>query len=181
MLLYRQTRSFQCMGFWPWYTDRNYGGHQPCHNVIISNEYTHVLIEVNFPIGDTTCARSYDSESTYGHLDGFKKKTTMKNDVSMGDLIVDFVTVILDGSIRMETSIRRCPFTKLGALALDWDLRFFINFFKERANDTNYTSSVELYKACNALARLGQIAVLMNVDDLEDVLDLISSCNRKGC
>jgi len=50
---------------------------------------------------------SYDSESTYGHLDGFKKKTTIKNDVSMGDLIVDFVTVILDGNIRMETSIRR--------------------------------------------------------------------------
>ena len=43
-----------------------------------------------------------------------------------------------------------------------------------------YASTVTLYAACNPLARLSQIALLMNVDDLEDVLDLISSSKRKG-
>ena len=37
-----------------------------------------------------------------------------------------------------------------------------------------------LYNACIPLSRLMQIAKLMNLDDLEDVLDLISSSKRKG-
>jgi conserved oligomeric Golgi complex subunit 4 len=39
---------------------------------------------------------------------------------------------------------------------------------------------VALYRACTPFARLVQIAKLMNLDDLEDVLDLISSSKRKG-
>lgn len=37
-----------------------------------------------------------------------------------------------------------------------------------------------LCNACMPLSRLLQIAKLMNLDDLEDVLDLISSSKRKG-
>ena len=44
----------------------------------------------------------------------------------------------------------------------------------------DFASSVALYAACNPIARLSQIALLMNVDDLDDVLDLISSSKRKG-
>lgn len=55
-----------------------------------------------------------------------------------------------------------------------------MNYAKERLDSPEYASTVNLYAACNALARLSQIALLMNVDDLEDVLDLISSSKRKG-
>jgi len=55
-----------------------------------------------------------------------------------------------------------------------------MNFFKERMNSPQLSSNVALYKACNPLARLSQIALLLNVDDLDDVLDLISSSKRKG-
>ena len=70
-------------------------------------------------------------------------------------------------------------FTALGALALDSDIRFFINFSKERFDSPDLTSTVTLYNACGPLARLAQIALLMNVDDLEDVLDLITTSKRK--
>ena len=63
---------------------------------------------------------------------------------------------------------------------MDSDIRFFLNFAKERFDSPELTSNVALYKACNPLARLAQIALLMNVDDLEDVLDLISSSKRKN-
>jgi len=87
--------------------------------------------------------------------------------------------VIAGASKRLEGAIKRSQFTPLGALALDSDIRYFVNFVKERFDSPNLSSSVTLYKACNPLARLVQISLLMNVDDLEDVLDLISSSKRK--
>jgi len=45
---------------------------------------------------------------------------------------------------------------------------------------TDFNSNVALYKACNPASRMAQIALLMNVDDIEDVIDLISSAKRKG-
>lgn len=47
------------------------------------------------------------------------------------------------------------------------------------SNEFN-SSNLALYNACMPLSRLLQIAKLMNLDDLEDVLDLISSSKRKG-
>lgn len=87
--------------------------------------------------------------------------------------------VIGGASKRLEGAIKRSQFTPLGALSLDSDIRFFVNFVKERFDSPNLSSSVTLYRACNPLARLAQISLLMNVDDLEDVLDLISSSKRK--
>lgn len=87
--------------------------------------------------------------------------------------------IIGGASKRLEGAIKRSQFTPLGAIALDSDIRFFVNFVKEKFDSANLSSSVTLYKACNPLARLAQISLLMNVDDLEDVLDLISSSKRK--
>lgn len=64
-------------------------------------------------------------------------------------------------------------------MALDSDIRYFINFVKERVDAQVLTSNTSLYKSCNPLARLAQISLLMNVDDLDDVLDLITSSKRK--
>lgn len=68
----------------------------------------------------------------------------------------------------------------MGALALDSDIRFFLNYVKSKVDAESLTSSSTLLKSCNPLARLSQITHLMNVDDLEDVLDLISSSKRKN-
>jgi len=89
------------------------------------------------------------------------------------------VGIIGGASKRLEMAIKRTKFTPLGALALDSDIRFFINFVKERVDAQALTSNTSLYKSCNPLARLAQIALLMNVDDLDDVLDLITSSKRK--
>ena len=68
----------------------------------------------------------------------------------------------------------------MGALALDSDIRFFLNYVKSKVDSESLTSSSTLLRSCNSLARLSQLAHLMNVDDLEDVLDLISSSKRKN-
>lgn len=83
-------------------------------------------------------------------------------------------------SKRLETSIRKCEFTALGALTLDADVRDIVNFVKERLYSPEFNSTVAVTKACPALSRLLQIAKLLSVDDLDDVLDLISSAKRKG-
>ena len=55
-----------------------------------------------------------------------------------------------------------------------------MNFVKDRMDSPELKSNVTLCKACPPLARLNQITVLLNVDDLEDALDLISVSKRKG-
>lgn len=59
-------------------------------------------------------------------------------------------------------------------------MRDLLNYAKERLDSSELNSNVALYRACTPIARLMQIAKLMNVDDLDDVLDLISSSKRKG-
>lgn len=93
----------------------------------------------------------------------------------------DLLVGVLGGmSKRMETAIRKSKFTPLGAISLDSDVRYIMNFAKDRIDSPQLKSNVTLCKACPPLARLNQIALLMNVDDLEDVLDLISVSKRKG-
>lgn len=93
-------------------------------------------------------------------------------------------TLLLDvlGTVskRLETSLRKCEYTALGAIALDSDMRDLLAYGKERLFSEEYTSNVAVAKACPPLARLLQIAKLLNVDDLDDVLDLISSSKRKN-
>jgi hypothetical protein len=80
----------------------------------------------------------------------------------------------------LESSIKRSKFTALGAISLDSDVRYLVNFAKGHIDSPEISSNVALYSACNPLARLVQVSLLMNVDDLEDVLDLIASSKRKG-
>eukprot|EP00934_Nitzschia_sp_Nitz4_P006199 Nitzschia sp. Nitz4//scaffold98_size77359//3539//6343//NITZ4_005533-RA/size77359-snap-gene-0.0-mRNA-1//1//CDS//3329560712//6189//frame0 len=81
---------------------------------------------------------------------------------------------------RLEVSLKKCRFTSLGALSLDSDMRDLLNYSKDRLESNELSSNVALYRACTPLARLVQIAKLLNVDDLEDVLDLIGASKRKG-
>jgi conserved oligomeric Golgi complex subunit 4 len=59
-------------------------------------------------------------------------------------------------------------------------MRDLLAYAKDRLDSQELKSNVALYRACVPLARLMQISRLLNVDDLEDVLDLISSSKRKG-
>ena len=59
-------------------------------------------------------------------------------------------------------------------------MRDLLNYAKERLDSNELNSNIALFKASTPLARLMQIAKLMNVDDLDDVLDLIQSSKRKG-
>ena len=63
---------------------------------------------------------------------------------------------------------------------MDSDIRYLMNFVKDNIDSTELKSNVSLCKSCPALGRLNQIALLLNVDDLEDALDLISVNKRKG-
>lgn len=89
--------------------------------------------------------------------------------------------VLATVSKRLEVSLKKCRFTALGALSLDSDMRDLIHYAKDRlvSNELN-SSNLALCNACMPLSRLLQISKLMNLDDLEDVLDLISSSKRKG-
>jgi hypothetical protein len=77
-------------------------------------------------------------------------------------------------------STRKSSFTPLGSMSLDSDIRYLMNFTKDRIDSPELKSNVTLCKACPPLARLNQITVLLNVDDLEDALDLIGVSKKKG-
>jgi hypothetical protein len=59
-------------------------------------------------------------------------------------------------------------------------MRDLLNYAKDRLDSNELNSNMALYRVCTPLARLMQIAKLMSVDDLDDVLDLISASKRKG-
>lgn len=81
---------------------------------------------------------------------------------------------------RLESAIRKSSFTPLGAMSLDSDIRYLMHFVKDRIDSPELKSNVTLCKACPPLSRLNQITTLLNVDDLEDALDLISVSKSKG-
>lgn len=85
------------------------------------------------------------------------------------------LTVLNTACKRLETSLKKCEFTALGALAMDADMRDLVNFVKENLNDVTAVN-----KGCPALSRLQQIARLLSVDDLGDVSDVISGSKRQG-
>jgi hypothetical protein len=90
------------------------------------------------------------------------------------------LSVVSTACKRLETSLRKCHYTSLGGLALDSDMRDLLNYTKDQLLSTEYSSNAAILRACPALSRLLQISHLMSVDDLEDVLDLITSSKRKG-
>ncbi|KAL7554153.1 hypothetical protein ACHAWF_017554 [Thalassiosira exigua] len=96
--------------------------------------------------------------------------------------LADSLVIGIMGGVakRLEAAIRKSKFTPLGAISLDSDVRSLLNFAKDRLDDQSLRSNVTLCRACPPLSRLSQISSLMNVDDLEDALDLISASKRKG-
>jgi len=90
------------------------------------------------------------------------------------------IEVIGAAAKRLESALRRIHFSILGAISFDADIRYFVSYAKKCLTNAQYASNISLYKSCMSLARLSQIALLMNVDDLEDVLDLIATSKRKG-
>jgi conserved oligomeric Golgi complex subunit 4 len=90
------------------------------------------------------------------------------------------LTVIGTAAKRLETSLRRCHVTALGALTLDSDMRDLLSYTKERMVTSDYASNLAVTRSCLPLGRLLQISKLLNVDELDDVLDLISTSKRKG-
>jgi len=59
-------------------------------------------------------------------------------------------------------------------------MRDLLSYAKEKLDSPELKSNMALYRACIPLARLLQISRLVNVDDWEDVVDLISSSKREG-
>lgn len=59
-------------------------------------------------------------------------------------------------------------------------MRDLLSYARERVDNPELHSNVAVSRACTPLARLLQIAKLLNVDDLDDVLDLITASKRKG-
>jgi conserved oligomeric Golgi complex subunit 4 len=91
------------------------------------------------------------------------------------------LTVISTVCKRLETSLRKCQYTALGGLALDSDMRDLLAYTKDHLHSPEYYgNTVAVVRACPALSKLLQIAKLLSVDDLDDVLDLIIGSKRKG-
>lgn len=90
------------------------------------------------------------------------------------------IEVIGAAAKRLESALRRIHFSIVGAISFDADIRYFVSYAKKCLTNAQYASNISLYKSCMPLARLSQIALLMNVDDLDDVLDLIATSKRKS-
>ena len=93
-----------------------------------------------------------------------------------------WLSIIGTTSKRLETLLKKSHFTALGALALDSDIRDFVSFTRGLLVSDRHelASNAAVTKTCVPLGRLSQMAKLLNVDEVEDVLDVISSLKRKG-
>lgn len=92
-----------------------------------------------------------------------------------------WLQVVGTASKRLESFVRKCPFTALGGLAFDSDMREWLAYTRGHLITSEYNvSNQAVLKACPSLSRLVQMARLINIDDLEDVLDLMAASKRKG-
>ena len=92
-----------------------------------------------------------------------------------------WLQVIGTASKRIESFVRKCQFTALGGLSFDSDIREWLSYTRSHLLTSEYNvSNQAVLKACPSLSRLNQMARLINIDDLEDVLDLMAASKRKG-
>lgn len=96
----------------------------------------------------------------------------------LSDLLI--LGVVGTAAKRIESSLKRCTFTSVGSLALDSDMRDMLSYTKDNLDSPELSSNVAVCKACLPLSRLLQISKLLSVDDLDDVVELISISKRKG-
>lgn len=139
-------------------------------------------VRMNYNLDDAAFKISQISEGYMARLCTNLQAMIQPLKMHLAPRLADALVIGLLGTVakRLEGSLRRCQFTALGALSLDSDMRDLLAFAKEFVQSSEYSSSMALYRACTPMARLMQIAKLLNVDDLEDVVDLISSSKRKG-
>lgn len=93
-----------------------------------------------------------------------------------------WISIIGTTAKRLETLLRKSKFTALGALAWDSDMRDLVTFVRDWLSSSTQTtiSNAAITKACVPLGRLCQMAKVLTVDDVEDILEVISSLKRKG-
>ncbi|XP_063703131.1 conserved oligomeric Golgi complex subunit 4 [Culicoides brevitarsis] len=88
-------------------------------------------------------------------LNSFKSQLTQSTYEALIDIVVTDVTV------RMERAIKKCTYNRLGSIVLDQEIRTLGSYF------TNIAS----WAVRDKLTRLTQIATLLNVEKVADVLD----------
>jgi hypothetical protein len=139
-------------------------------------------VRMNYNLDDAAYKLSQISEGYMARLCTNLQAMIQPLKMYLAPRLADALVVGVLGTVakRLEGSVRRCQFTALGALSLDSDMRDLLAFAKEMLQSPEYSNSMTLYRACAPMARLIQIAKLLNVDDLEDVVDLISSSKRKA-
>ncbi|KAL3908778.1 MAG: hypothetical protein SGILL_008352, partial [Bacillariaceae sp.] len=139
-------------------------------------------VRMNYDLDEDAYQLLEVSESYISHLCTSLDEILLPLCQHLAPRLADQLVLSVLGTVskRLEFSLKKCRFTSLGALSLDSDMRDLVNYAKDRLGSQEFRSNVALYRACTPLARLLQIAKLMNLDDLEDVMDLISSSKRKG-
>jgi hypothetical protein len=139
-------------------------------------------VRMNYHLDDAGYKLSQISEGYMSRLCASLEDLIKPLNMHLAPRLADALVLGVLGSTakRLEGSLRRCQCTSLGALSLDSDMRDLLSFAKNFVQSAEYSSNMALYRACTPMARLMQIAKLLNVDDLEDVVDLISSSKRKG-
>lgn len=139
-------------------------------------------VRMNYDLDDDTYELLLATEGYIGrlctNLDELLEPLRVHLAPRLSDALI--LSILGGASKRMESAIKRTQFTAVGALALDSDIRAFVNYVKSRLDGPEFASTASLHRLCTPLARLSQIALLLNVDDLDDVLDLISSSKRKN-
>lgn len=139
-------------------------------------------VRMNYNLDDATYQQLQLSEGYMSRLCVTLDEIVRPLRLYLAPRLSDAAVLGILGSVakRVETALRRCQFTALGALSLDSDIRDLLLYAKDRLDSPDLNTNAVLYRACIPLARLVQITRLLQVDDLEDVVDLISSSKRKG-
>jgi len=141
-----------------------------------------VIVRMNYNLDDETYNLQQVSEGYVARISALLDELLIPLQRHLAPRLWDKLLLDVLGTVskRLEHSLRKCEFTSLGALALDSDMRDLISYAKDRLHAADYSSNVAVTRACVPLGRLLQVAKLLNVDDLEDVLDLITSSKRKN-
>lgn len=141
-----------------------------------------VLVRMNYNLDEEAYNLIQASEGYIARLCYLLDEALIPLKLHLASRLWDLLLISVMGSAckRLEGSLRKCLFTSLGAIALDSDIRDLLHYTKDHLSQSEYPNNLAVTKACPPLSRLLQISKLLSVDDLEDVLDLISSSKRKG-
>ena len=142
-----------------------------------------VLSRMNYHLNDDTYNLLQLSESYMSRLATSLDNLLHPLRESLAPRLWDRLLLDVLGTVakRVEASLRRCEFTPLGALALDADLRDLVGYAKDRFRSSDIgASNVAVAKACVPMSRLLQISRLLNADNVDDAVDLMTTARRRG-